>query len=110
MAKPFLTYEQQILILESDKPLIVPDHDYAEKTLRQIGYFVNTPDVNCSLIVYAVSCQLIQVWVENNVRAIISLTNIAGYLSFLKSCAHLKPQLLFYAHFDLLKSGFSPAR
>ena len=39
MAKPFLTYEQQILILESEKLLIVPDHDYAEKTLRQIGYF-----------------------------------------------------------------------
>lgn len=35
----FLTYEQQILILESEKHLIVPDHDYAEKTLRQIGYF-----------------------------------------------------------------------
>lgn len=39
MAKPFLTYEQQIAVLENEKLLIIPDHNYAEKMLQQIGYF-----------------------------------------------------------------------
>ena len=39
MAKPFLTYQQQISILKSGKHLIVQNQDYAEKTLQQIGYF-----------------------------------------------------------------------
>lgn len=39
MTKPFLTYAQQIDKLENEKQLMIPDHSYAEQTLRQIGYF-----------------------------------------------------------------------
>ena len=39
MAKPFLTYGEQIAVLEKEKLLIVPDHVYAERMLQQVGYF-----------------------------------------------------------------------
>ena len=39
MAKPFLTYAEQIVVLEKEKLLIVPDHVYAERMLQQVGYF-----------------------------------------------------------------------
>ena len=39
MAKPFLTYAEQIAVLEKEKLLIVPDHVYAERMLQQVGYF-----------------------------------------------------------------------
>ena len=39
MAKPFLTYAEQIVVLEKEKLLIVSDHVYAERMLQQVGYF-----------------------------------------------------------------------
>ena len=36
MTKPFLTYAQQIDKLENEKQLMIPDHSYAEQTLRQM--------------------------------------------------------------------------
>lgn len=39
MAKPFLTFEKQISKLEDEKGLLIPDHEYAESMLREIGYF-----------------------------------------------------------------------
>ena len=37
--KPFLTYEQQLYKLTSEKNLVINDREYAEKMLKQIGYF-----------------------------------------------------------------------
>lgn len=39
MAKPFLTYQQQIEKLRDEKGLIVSDEDYAELMLKQNSYF-----------------------------------------------------------------------
>lgn len=37
--KNFLTYNKQIELLEKDKHLLIPDYDFATKTLQKIGYF-----------------------------------------------------------------------
>ena len=37
--KPFLTYLQQMDKLTIEKNLVIPNRQYAEKTLKQIGYF-----------------------------------------------------------------------
>lgn len=39
MPKPFLTFDAQISYLESEKNLLIEDHDYARVMLKQIGYF-----------------------------------------------------------------------
>ena len=39
MAKTFLTYQQQLHILEHDKQLAIPDPDYAKKMLEEISYY-----------------------------------------------------------------------
>ena len=39
MPKPFLTFQAQIDFLEKDKNLLIPNHDYAQIKLEQIGYF-----------------------------------------------------------------------
>lgn len=39
MAKPFLSFDDQIKYLEEDKSLIIPDREYAKAMLQQIGYF-----------------------------------------------------------------------
>lgn len=39
MTKPFLSFEDQINKLQNEKGLIINDHLYAEKMLREIGYF-----------------------------------------------------------------------
>ncbi|MDD6673128.1 MAG: Abi family protein [Eubacteriales bacterium] len=39
MAKPFLSFDDQIKYLEQDKALIINDHNYAKSMLQQIGYF-----------------------------------------------------------------------
>ncbi len=39
MAQKFLTYEEQIRKLETEKGLEIPDRAYAEEMLKQLGYF-----------------------------------------------------------------------
>lgn len=39
MSKPFLTYQQQIQKLKSQKHLIIADEEFAEQKLKEIGYF-----------------------------------------------------------------------
>ena len=39
MAKPFLSFEEQINMLEQDKHLVISDRTFAENMLRRIGYF-----------------------------------------------------------------------
>ena len=39
MPKPFLSFQAQINFLETDKNLLIQDHDYARSMLMQIGYF-----------------------------------------------------------------------
>ena len=39
MAKTFLTYQQQLHILEHEKQLAIPDPDYAKKMLEEISYY-----------------------------------------------------------------------
>lgn len=39
MAKPFLSFEEQINNLENEKGLVIADRAYAERMLREIGYF-----------------------------------------------------------------------
>lgn len=39
MPKPFLSFEEQIHYLETDKNLRIPDHEYAKIMLKRIGYF-----------------------------------------------------------------------
>lgn len=39
MAKPFMTYSQQIAKLKDEKGLLIEDEDYAESMLRQNSYF-----------------------------------------------------------------------
>ena len=39
MAKNFLTYEQQLHILEYDKQLAIPNHEYAIKKLEELSYY-----------------------------------------------------------------------
>ena len=39
MAKPFLSFKDQIEKLEIEKQLKIPDRAYAEQMLREIGYF-----------------------------------------------------------------------
>lgn len=39
MAKPFLSFDDQIDHLENNKNLTIFDHDYARRVLKQIGYF-----------------------------------------------------------------------
>ena len=39
MAKPFLTYEQQIEKLQDEKGLIINDKEYAKAMLKQNSYF-----------------------------------------------------------------------
>ena len=39
MAKPFLSFKDQIEKLENEKQLKIPDHAYAEQMLGEIGYF-----------------------------------------------------------------------
>ena len=39
MSKPFLSFEDQINKLKVEKELSIPDLDYAERTLKEIGYF-----------------------------------------------------------------------
>lgn len=39
MPKPFLTFEAQLSYLETDKNLVIQDHDYAKSMLKRIGYF-----------------------------------------------------------------------
>ena len=38
MAKPFMTYDQQLQKMR-DKHLIIADDDRVKETLRQVGYF-----------------------------------------------------------------------
>ncbi len=37
--KNFLTYEQQLHILEYDKQLAIPNHEYATKKLEELSYY-----------------------------------------------------------------------
>lgn len=39
MAKPFLSFEDQLNKLENEKGLVINNRIYAEKKLREIGYF-----------------------------------------------------------------------
>lgn len=39
MAKPFLSFDDQIKYLEEDKSLIINDYEFAKAMLQQIGYF-----------------------------------------------------------------------
>lgn len=39
MAKPFLSYENQLNKLENEKALTIPDREYATSMLQRIGYF-----------------------------------------------------------------------
>ena len=39
MAKTFLTYQQQLQILEQDKQLSIPNCDYAKQMLEEISYY-----------------------------------------------------------------------
>lgn len=39
MAKPFLSFEEQINNLENEKGLVIADRAFAERMLREIGYF-----------------------------------------------------------------------
>lgn len=39
MTKPFLSFEEQINILEQDKCLVISDRTFAENMLKRIGYF-----------------------------------------------------------------------
>ena len=39
MAKPFLSFEDQLNKLENEKGLVINNREYAEKKLREIGYF-----------------------------------------------------------------------
>ena len=39
MAKPFLSFEDQLNKLETEKGLAISDRAYAEQKLREIGYF-----------------------------------------------------------------------
>lgn len=39
MPKPFLTFDAQISYLDTDKNLVIQDHDYAKTMLKRIGYF-----------------------------------------------------------------------
>ena len=39
IAKTFLTYEQQLQFLETQKNLIISDHTYAEKILEELSYY-----------------------------------------------------------------------
>lgn len=39
MAKPFLSFDDQIDHLENNKNLTISNHDYAKRVLKQIGYF-----------------------------------------------------------------------
>ena len=39
MPKPFLTFQDQIVFLETNKNLLIPNHDFALAKLKQIGYF-----------------------------------------------------------------------
>ena len=39
MSKPFLSFEDQINKLKVEKELSIPDLDYAERILKEIGYF-----------------------------------------------------------------------
>ena len=39
MAKNFLTYEQQLYILEYDKQLAIPNHEYATKKPEELSYY-----------------------------------------------------------------------
>lgn len=39
MAKNFLTYEQQLNTLETDKKLLIPDRNFAKKKLEEISYY-----------------------------------------------------------------------
>lgn len=39
MAKPFLSYEQQILKLKSEKELIINNDDFAKEKLKEVGYY-----------------------------------------------------------------------
>ena len=39
LAKTFLTYQQQLHILEHDKQLAIPDPEYAQKMLEEISYY-----------------------------------------------------------------------
>jgi len=57
MAKPFLTYEQQLNKLKNDKKLIVNDDAFAMEALKNIGYFAliggyKTPFINPMTRIY----------------------------------------------------------
>jgi abortive infection bacteriophage resistance protein len=39
LAKAFLTYNQQLYILEQDKQLTIPDPEYAKRMLEEISYY-----------------------------------------------------------------------
>ena len=39
MAQKFMTYEQQLIKLQADKGLTIPDADFARKTLEEISYY-----------------------------------------------------------------------
>ena len=38
MAKPFLSFEEQINNLENEKGLVIDDRAYAERMLRELGH------------------------------------------------------------------------
>ena len=38
MAQKFMTYEQQLIKLQADKGLTIPDADFARKTLEEITH------------------------------------------------------------------------
>ena len=57
MAKPFLTYEQQLNKLKNEKKLVISDDVVALNTLKDIGYFsliggYKTPFINPMTRVY----------------------------------------------------------
>ena len=39
LVKTFLTYQQQLQILEHDKQLAIPNPDYAKQMLEEISYY-----------------------------------------------------------------------
>lgn len=79
MAKPFLTYQQQLDKLSNSKNLIINDYDTASQALHNIGYFsliggYKTPFINPMSRLY-----------ENNA----TFDDILALYEFDKSLRHL---------------------
>ncbi len=57
MAKPFLTYDQQLEKLRNEKNLLIDDTEVAKESLKNIGYFslvggYKTPFINSMTRIY----------------------------------------------------------